>query len=43
MNGHFIDCDGEEAHAHFMHLFDTNAFRFAELVAWLSDNVRPLP
>jgi death-on-curing protein len=43
MNGHYIDCDGEEAHAHFMYLFDTNSFRFAELVAWLSRNVRPLP
>ena len=43
MNGSFIDCDGEGAHAHFMHLFDTNSFRFTELVAWLSINVRPLP
>ena len=42
MNGHYIDCDSIEAHAHFMHLFDTNSFRFAELVAWLSDNVKPL-
>ena len=43
MNGHFIDCDSDEAHAHFMHLFDTNSFRFAELVAWLSDNVKTMP
>ena len=43
MNGHFIDCDSEEAYAHFMHLFDTHSFRFSELVDWLSDNVRPLP
>ena len=42
MNGHFIDCDGEEAHAHFMHLFDTYSFRFAELVSWLGDHVKPL-
>ena len=43
MNGHCIDCDSIEAYDHFMHLFDTNSFRFAELVAWLSDNVKPLP
>ena len=43
MNGQFIDCDSIEAHTHFMHLFDTNSFHFAELVAWLSDNVKPLP
>ena len=43
MNGHFIDCDSLEAHRHFMHLFDTNSFRFAELVDWLSGNVKPLP
>ena len=43
MNGHFIDCDSIEAHSHFMSLFETNSFRFAELVAWLSDKVKPLP
>ena len=43
MNGYYIDCDSVEAYDHFMHLFDSNSFRFAELVAWLSDNVRPLP
>ena len=43
INGYFIECDSEEAHAHFMHLFDTNSFRFAELVTWLTDNVKPLP
>ena len=43
MNGHCIDCDSIGAYDHFMRLFDTNSFRFAELVAWLSDNVWPLP
>jgi len=43
MNGHYIACDSIEAHTHFMHLFDTNSFRFAELVTWLTDNVKPLP
>ena len=42
MNGHFIDCDNDEAHKFFMRLFDTNSFRFTELVTWLADNVRPL-
>ena len=42
MNGSYIDCDSQEAHAHFMHLFDTNTFRFSELVDWLREHVRPL-
>ena len=41
-NGHFIDCDNEEAYAYFMQLFDTNSFRFAELKDWLEDHVKPL-
>ncbi len=43
MNGYYIDCDSLEAYDHFMRLFDTNSFRFAELAAWLTDNVQPLP
>ena len=43
MNGHFIDCESNEAHAFFMRLFDTNSFRFAELVPWIEENLRPLP
>ena len=43
LNGHFIDCDSREAYDHFMHLFDTNSFRFAELKAWLEEHVKPLP
>lgn len=43
MNGHFIDCDDREAHQFFTQLFDTNAFRFAELLSWLEDRVKPLP
>lgn len=42
MNGYYIDCDSMEAHAHFMNLFDSNSFRFAELVAWLGGHVQPL-
>ena len=40
---HFIDCDGSEAHGDFMRLFETNAFRFAELHEWLEAHVSPLP
>ena len=43
MNGHFIDCESNEAHAFFMQLFDTNSFRFAELVPWIEEHLRPLP
>ena len=43
LNGHFIECDSLEAHNHFMRLFDTNSFRFAELKDWLEEHVKPLP
>ena len=42
MNDHYIDCDSREAYDYFMGLFDTNSFRFAELVSWLNDTVKPL-
>ena len=42
LNGHFIDCDSRESHDHFMTLFETDSFRFAELRAWLEAHVRPL-
>ena len=42
LNGHFIDCDDREAYAFFMHLFETNSFRFDQLREWLEANVRPL-
>lgn len=41
-NGYFIDCADSEAHEFFMHLFETNTFRFAELVGWLEERVEPL-
>ena len=43
LNGYFIDCDSRAAYDHFMRLFESNTFRFAELRAWLEDHVRPLP
>ena len=42
MNGSFIDCDSEEAYDHFMRLFETNSFRFAELHSWLEEHIKPL-
>ena len=41
-NGHFIDCDNDEAYEFFMQLFETNSFRFAQLHAWLEQHVKPL-
>ena len=35
LNGVRIDCDGEEAYAFFMELFERNEFRFAQLRQWL--------
>ena len=43
MNGSFIDCDSEQTYDHFMRLFKTNSFRFAELRSWLEQHVKPLP
>ena len=40
-NGYFIDCDSREAYDFFMHLFETNSFRFAQLRPWLEEDVRP--
>ena len=42
LNGHFIDCDNEEAYAYFMNLFETGAFRFSQLNGWLEEHVRQL-
>ena len=43
LNGYYIDCYSREAYDHFMRLFDTNSFRFAELRDWLEEHVKPLP
>lgn len=43
LNGWFIDCNSREAHAFFMHLFDTGTFRFAQLKEWLEEHVKRLP
>ena len=43
INGRFIDCDSREAYDHFMRLFETSSFRFAELREWLEEHAKPLP
>ncbi len=42
MNGHFIDCDNDEAYAFFMRMLETSSFRFTELNSWLEEKVEPL-
>ena len=42
LNGLFINCDNAEAYRLFMRLFETNSFRFGELLAWLEEVVAPL-
>ena len=42
LNGSYIECDSQEAYDHFMRLFETNSFRFAELREWLQAHVKPL-
>lgn len=43
LNGYYIDCDSRETYDLFMRLFETHAFRFAQLRTWLEENVKPLP
>ena len=43
MNGSFIDCGRDAAYAFLMELYETNSFRFANLVPWLEEHLKPLP
>ena len=43
MNGFFINCEGEDAYAFSMELFDTGSFRFSELESWLGAHTQPPP
>ena len=43
LNGYFIDCDDFQAYEFFMELFDKGTVRFANLLPWLEDHIRPLP
>ena len=42
MNGFYIDCGRDEAYAFFMEMYASNSFRFANLVPWLTEHVKPL-
>ena len=42
MNGRFINCDNDEAHAFFMRMFEASSFRFTELNSWLQEKVELL-
>jgi len=42
LNEYYIDCDNDEAYNFFITLFETNAFRFDNLVSWLRDKVKLL-
>ena len=43
LNGFYIDCIKDTAYAFFMQLFDSNSFRFANLMPWLEEHMKPLP
>ena len=43
LNGSYIDCSRDAAYAFFMQLFESNSFRFANLVPWLKEHVKALP
>ena len=42
MNGYYIECDNDAAYAYFIKLFESNAFRFDNLVEWIRENVKTL-
>ena len=42
LNGYFIDCDNDMAYSFFIGLYESNSFRFDNLVPWLEEHVSPL-
>lgn len=40
-NGHYIDCQIDEAYEFFIFLFEADAFRFSNLHEWLEETVKP--
>ena len=42
LNGYYIDCDNYKAYSYFMKLFESNAFRFKNLLEWLRNKVKSL-
>ena len=42
LNGYYIECDNDEAYNYFITLFETDTFRFDNLLNWLRDKAKPL-
>jgi len=42
-NGHYIDCQIDEAYELFISLFETDSFRFSNLCEWLEETVKRRP
>jgi death on curing protein len=38
MNGYFIDCENKAAYSFFIGLFESNSFKFSNLLEWLNEN-----
>ena len=43
INGSYLNCSRDEAYSFFMELYESNSFRFASLIPWLEEHVKPLP
>ena len=42
LNGFYIDCDSETAHDFFIDLFESNNFKFNDLLPWLKKHIKSL-
>ena len=42
LNGYYIECDNQEAYNHFIDLFESSAFNFANLFIWNRENSKSL-
>ena len=43
LNGFYINCSRDVAYSFFIGLYESNSFRFANLLPWLEEHVEPLP
>lgn len=41
LNACFLDCDAGETYAHWMHLFESQQFRFEQLLTWTESVCKP--
>lgn len=41
-NGLYINCDNESAYAFFMSLYESNSFRYGNLLSWLEQRTEPV-